>query len=118
MRHSNTYWALNKGTPAQLDHALRINTHDYKTARDFYAKIDPTTDDIPENQPVVTQPQPKKESKKKVVTTQPQKPAPMKPAKVIPEPKKAKVVPQKPVPMKATRVIQETPIIRRSSRNK
>jgi hypothetical protein len=54
LRHSNTYWALNKGTPAQLDHALRINAHDYKTARDFYAKIDglSTTDD----QPVVDKP--------------------------------------------------------------
>ena len=121
LRHSNTYWALNKGTPAQLTHALRVNAHDYKTARDFYAKIEPTTDDIPEeDQPAksIDQPPPKKESKKKVVTTQPQKPAPMKAAKVIPEPKKTKVVPKKPVPMKATRVIQETPIIRRSSRNK
>ena len=109
LRHSNTFWALNKGTPDQLDHALRINAHDYKTARDFYAKIEPTTDE----QPVVTQePIPAKSSNK------PPKPAPMKAAKVIKEPKKAKVVPQKPAPMKAAKVIQETPILRRSSRNK
>ena len=92
LRHSNTFWALNKGTPDQLDHTLRINAHDYKTARDFYAKIEPTTDE----QPVVTQePIPAKSSNK------PPKPAPMKAAKVIKEPKKAKVVPKKPAPMKA-----------------
>jgi hypothetical protein len=138
LRHSNTYWALNKGTPAQLDHALRINAHDYKTARDFYAKIEPTTDE----QPVVTE-EPKsndktqKEVKKNtradainniVQAMLPKKVAPMKATKVIPEPKKAKVKPQKPAPMKAARVIKETPIqvkpsveapmVRRSSRNK
>jgi hypothetical protein len=137
LRHSNTYWALNKGTPAQLDHALRINAHDYKTARDFYAKIEPTTDE----QTVVAQ-EPKsndktqKEVKKNtradainnIVKSMVPKPAPMKATKVIPEPKKAKVKPQKPAPMKAARVIKETPIqvkpsvaapmLRRSSRNK
>ena len=137
LRHSNTYWALNKGTPAQLDHALRINAHDYKTARDFYAKIEPTTDE----QPVVTQ-EPKsndktqKEVKKNtradainnIVKSMVPKPAPMKATKVIQEPKKAKVKPQKIAPMKVTKVIKETPIqvkpsveapmVRRSSRNK
>jgi hypothetical protein len=124
LRHSNTYWALNKGTPDQLDHALRINAHDYKTARDFYAKIEPTTED----QPVVTEEPvpiktPAKSRNKKT------KPAPMKATKVIPEPKKDKVKPKpKPVPMKAVKVIKETPIqvkasveapmLRRSSRNK
>jgi hypothetical protein len=118
LRHSNTYWALNKGTPTQLDHALRINAHDYKTARDFYAKIEPTT----EEQPVVKEESaPAKSSSKKT------KPAPMKATKVIPEPKKAKVKPPKPAPMKAARVIKETPIqvkpsvtapmVRRSSRH-
>jgi len=138
LRHSNTYWALNKGTPAQLDHALRINAHDYKTARDFYAKIEPTT----EEEPVVTQ-EPKsndktqKEVKKNtradainnIVKSMVPKPAPMKATQVIPESKKAKVKPKpKPAPMKAARVIKETPIqvkasveapmLRRSSRNK
>ncbi len=126
MRHSNTYWALNKGTPAQLDHALRINAHDYKTARDFYAKIEPTTDE----QPVVTEEPvpikaPAKSSSKKT------KPAPMKATKVIQEVVVPKPKP-KPAPMKAAaavpRVIKETPIqvkasveapiLRRSTRNK
>jgi hypothetical protein len=78
---------LNKGTPAQLDHALRINAHDYKTTRDFYAKIEPTTED----QPVVTEEPvpikaPAKSSNKKT------KPAPMKVTKVIQEPKKPEMV--------------------------
>ena len=61
LRHSNTYWALNKGTPAQLDHALRINAHDYKTARDFYAKIEslpsqaPASEPTTDEKPVVTE---------------------------------------------------------------
>ena len=123
LRHSNTYWALNKGTPAQLDHALRINAHDYKTARDFYAKIEslpsqaPASEPTTEDQPVVTEePVPAKSSSKKT------KPAPMKAAKVIPEPKKPK---PKPAPMKAAKVIKEpvkasveAPMLRRSSRNK
>ena len=119
LRHSNTFWALNKGTPDQLDHALRINAHDYKTARDFYAKIEPTTDNISEEDQPTSEPptvgRPKKERKKKVVAAVP---APMKAAKVMKEPKKAKVVPQKPAPMKTAKVIQETPVLRRSSRNK
>jgi hypothetical protein len=129
---------LNKGTPAQLDHALRINAHDYKTARDFYAKIEPTTDE----QTVVAQ-EPKsndktqKEVKKNtradainnIVKSMLPKPAPMKAAKVIKEVVPPKKVPKpKPAPMKAARVIKETPIqvkasveapmLRRSSRNK
>ncbi len=133
MRHSNTYWALNKGTPDQLDHTLRINAHDYKTARDFYAKIEPTTED----QPVVTE-EPKSNDKTQkavkkntrgdvinnIVQTMLPKPAPMKAAKVIPEPKKPKPKP-KPAPMKAAKVIKEpvkasveAPMLRRSSRNK
>jgi hypothetical protein len=141
LRHSNTYWALNKGTPAQLDHALRINAHDYKTARDFYAKIEPTTDE----KPVVTEePAPAKFNDKtqkavkkntrgdainNIVQAMLPKPAPMKAAKVIKEVVPPKKVPKpKPAPMKATKVIKETPIqvkpsvetpmVRRSSRNK